>query len=105
MEIYQWLLRNQGLKVSDTAYFVYCNADKSKEVFDATLKFPIEIIPYQVNAGWVEPAIIEAHKCLISNDLPDYSKNCEYCHYRKATQELEGYGAPGERPNIQRELF
>lgn len=34
MEIYQWLLRKNGYKVSDTGYFVYCNGKTDKEAFD-----------------------------------------------------------------------
>ena len=31
MEFYQYLLRNNGFKVSDTGYFVYCNGIRQKE--------------------------------------------------------------------------
>ncbi len=31
LEVYQWLLRGNGFKVSDTGYFVYCNGDSEKE--------------------------------------------------------------------------
>ena len=34
IEFYQWLLRGNGFKVSDTGYFVYCNGLKNKDVFD-----------------------------------------------------------------------
>ena len=37
MEIYQWLFRKNGFKVSDTGYFVYCNGNTDKEAFDAKL--------------------------------------------------------------------
>jgi hypothetical protein len=30
MEIYQWLFRKNGYKVSDTSYFVYCNGNTDK---------------------------------------------------------------------------
>ena len=44
MEIYQWLLRKNGLDVSDTGYFVYCNGKTDKEAFDGKLEFDIEFI-------------------------------------------------------------
>src|SRR5207249_3771619 len=31
MEIYQWLFRKNGFKVSNTCYFVYCNGRKDNE--------------------------------------------------------------------------
>jgi len=39
MEVYQWLFRQKGFKVSDTGYFVYVNGRKDKEAFDAKLEF------------------------------------------------------------------
>lgn len=32
MEIYQWIVRQQGLEVSDTGYFVYCNETGRRSV-------------------------------------------------------------------------
>jgi len=89
MEIYQWLLRRQGLEISNTAYFVYCNADKNKENFDSKLDFFVEVIPYEANDGWVEEKIISAHKCLLDKELPDYSDACGYCQYRKVAHNME----------------
>ena len=34
MEVYQWLLRASGLKVSDIGYFVYCTGKTDAEAFD-----------------------------------------------------------------------
>ena len=34
MDFYQWLLRKNGLDVSDVGYFVYCNGDKQKSSFE-----------------------------------------------------------------------
>ncbi|OGL83484.1 hypothetical protein A3B32_00050, partial [Candidatus Uhrbacteria bacterium RIFCSPLOWO2_01_FULL_53_9] len=34
MEIYQWLLRQNGLTVSDTGYFVYCTGRPNEPAFD-----------------------------------------------------------------------
>ena len=70
MEIYQWLLRQVGLKVSDTGYFVYCNGDTAKETFNAKLEFELTLIPYTGKSDWVEGTVIEAHKCLNSDSIP-----------------------------------
>ena len=35
MEIYQWLFKKNGFKVSKTGYFVYCNGNTDKKAFDA----------------------------------------------------------------------
>ncbi len=88
MEIYQWLLRQNGFKVSPTGYFVYANGDKDKKAFDGKLEFKVEIIPYKGNDAWVEGAIFDAHKCM-SGDLPSSSPTCEYCPYREAAGKYE----------------
>ena len=64
MEVYQWLLRQNGYKVSDTGYFVYCNGKTDREAFDGKLEFDITLIAYKGNDSWVEKTILEAHKCL-----------------------------------------
>ena len=84
MEIYQWLFRQSGFKVSDTGYFVYCNGDKDKKAFDAKLEFNITLIPYKGNDSWVEEIIVEAHKCLNSDKIPEADPDCDYCNYINA---------------------
>ncbi len=88
MEIYQWLLRRNGLKVSNTGYFVYCNGITDREAFDAKLEFDVKIIPYTGNDNWVEEAIIKAHKCLTSNKIPKPTPNCDYCNYLQSVGKL-----------------
>ena len=85
MEIYQWLFRQNGFKVSDIGYFVYCNGITDKEAFDAKLEFEVTLISYEGNDDWVEGAIADIHKCLSSKIIPKADPDCDYCSYRKAT--------------------
>lgn len=89
MEIYQWLFRKNGFKVSDTGYFVYANGDTDKEAFDGKLEFDVKIIPYKGKDDWVAPAIKKIHECLNSENLPKASPDCDYCAYRRAAGEME----------------
>jgi len=89
MEIYQWLFRQNGFKVSNTGYFVYCNGDADKEAFDAKLEFDIKLLPYEGNSDWVEKTINDAIKCLKSDKLPQSGEDCDYCKYREAVKEVE----------------
>ena len=98
MEIYQWLFRQNGFKVSDTGYFVYVNGKTDVKAFDAKLEFDVKIIPYKGDDSWVEGAIIEAHKCLSSNTIPTAAATCDYCAYRKAAAEVEISGASTSTP-------
>lgn len=84
MEIYQWLLRQNGYKVSDTGYFVYCNGKTDRKAFDAKLEFDVTLIAYKGSDAWVEKAIVDAHKCLNQNTIPQSSPDCDYCNYIKA---------------------
>lgn len=88
MEIYQWLLRQNGFKVSDTGYFVYANGQKDRKAFDAKLEFDIKIIPYTGSDEWVEKAIMDAKKCLDSKDIPDYTDGCDFCKYQNQVKAL-----------------
>jgi len=47
MEIYQWLLRQNGFKVSDTGYFVYANGKKDLDSFDNKLEFEVDLLSYE----------------------------------------------------------
>lgn len=92
MEVYQWLFRKNGFEVSDTGYFVYCNGDADKEAFDAKLEFDIKLIPYDGDPSWVEGAVRQIKKTLMSAELPPPGEDCDYCKYRKAVSEVLGIG-------------
>jgi len=108
MEIYQWLLRQLDFKVAATGYFVYCNADKSRDSFDGKLEFALEIISYTGNTGWVEDAVAAAHGCLIKDALPEYTNDCEHCNYRQLAAATEEHGAPEmavKKPRKERKVY
>ena len=88
MEIYQWLLRHNGLKVSNTGYFVYCNGKTDREAFDGKLEFDIDLLPYTGDDSWVEGTLSEIKECL-DGEIPKASAECDYCNYRKAVSEVD----------------
>jgi CRISPR/Cas system-associated exonuclease Cas4 (RecB family) len=88
MEIYQWLLRKNGLKVSNTGYFVYCNGKTDREAFDGKLEFDIDLLPYTGDDSWIEGKLLEIKKCL-DGEMPEPTTECDYCNYRKAVNEVE----------------
>lgn len=89
MEVYQWLLRQNGLKVSDTGYFVYCNGLTDKKAFDARLEFEVTLIPYTGSDKWVEGILQDIHTCLNQGQIPPATSSCDYCRYKKAVLEVE----------------
>jgi hypothetical protein len=82
MEIYQWLLRNNGFTVSDMGYFVYVNGKKDRQAFDGKLEFDVKIIPYEGKSDWIDDVLVRAKKCLDSDEVPAKSPTCEHCEYR-----------------------
>ncbi|MCR4274486.1 MAG: PD-(D/E)XK nuclease family protein [Candidatus Campbellbacteria bacterium] len=82
MEVYQWLLRNNGFKVSPRGYFVYVNGKKDVEAFDAKLEFDVDVIPYDGDASWIDSILVKARKTLMSDTVPEIGERCEYCPYR-----------------------
>jgi len=81
MEIYQWLLEKNGFDVSDIGYWVYVNADTGQAGFDGKLVFDEQIISHKGDRSWVEQAIIDAHKCLCGDKIPECGEGCEWCEY------------------------
>ena len=88
MEIYQWLLRQLGYKVSRTGYFVYCNGRTDVAAFDGKIEFKVVIIPYKGDDAWVEDTIVQLKKCLKSSKVPKAPKDCEFCGYAAARCEI-----------------
>lgn len=81
MEIYQWLFRKNGFRVSPVGYFVYCNGRSDREAFDKKLEFDIKLIPYQGDDSWIDGKVQEIYDCLNSNVIPFSDPDCDYCSY------------------------
>jgi len=86
MEIYQWLLRRNGYSVSNTGYFLYCNGQTNREMFNERLEFDITLIPYEGDDSWIEGTVRKIHSCLISNQIPEPNDGCDFCAYRSAVE-------------------
>ena len=88
MEVYQWLLRKNGHKVSNTGYFVYCNGIADAKAFDQKLEFRVSLIPYEGNDSWIEKTIADIHQCLNSDTIPNAGPTCDYCSYIEAVNKI-----------------
>jgi ADP-ribose pyrophosphatase YjhB (NUDIX family) len=83
LEIYQWLLRRNGFRVSSRAWWVYANGDASAERFDQTLRFRMTLIPYDGDDSWVEGHVLRAKACLSAHAPPPPADDCELCRYAR----------------------
>lgn len=84
MEVYQWLLRRNGLPVSNTGYFVYCTGKMDRKAFDKKIEFDVNLIEYKGNDSWIEKTLIAIKTCLDDKRIPAYSKTCDHCQYIQA---------------------
>jgi len=93
IEIYQWLLRRNGLDVSNTGYFVYTNVVTSNTKFNNKLDFKTKLIPYEGSDDWVENVLKKMKQCLDSDKIPEVGQaamggECDYCGYAKQRTSL-----------------
>lgn len=92
MEVYQWLLRQNGFKVNDTGYFVYTNGRLDLDGFNDRVEFRTKIISYTGSDEWVEPTLLKMKVCM-DGDMPEVGVAamggaCDFCSYARARTEL-----------------
>jgi CRISPR/Cas system-associated exonuclease Cas4 (RecB family) len=93
LEVYQWLLRQNGFEVSDTGYFVYTNARIDLDGFGDKLEFRTKLIPYTGSDAWIEPTLKKMKTCMDSDRMPPVGEAamggpCEFCSYARTRTEL-----------------
>jgi hypothetical protein len=70
-----------GFKVCSNAYFLVCNADKSRNEFNTKMNFTEHIIPYKWNIDWIEEKIDEMVKLINQFQIPKSHESCMNCAY------------------------
>jgi hypothetical protein len=92
MEIYQWLFREAGFRVSSIGYFLYVNGIKRGQFYERRLvgrmRFETTVLAYTGDYGWVDEAIVAAVRCLQSDGLPMSSTDCDICRYTAERAQL-----------------
>ena len=93
LEVYQWLLRQNDLTVSDTGYFVYANGRMDLDGFNDRVEFRTKVIPYTGSDKWVEPTLVRMKACMDQAEMPPVGDSimggpCEFCSYARTRTEL-----------------
>ena len=93
MEVYQWLLRQNGFEVNDTGYFVYTNARIDLDGFNDRLEFETKLLPYKGDDSWVDQVLLEMKSTMDSEEMPAVGSAamggpCEFCSYARSRTEL-----------------
>ncbi len=92
LEVYQWLLRQNGFTVQDTGYFVYTNGRIDLDGFFDKLEFKTKVIPYTGDASWVDQTLVDMKACM-DGDMPEVGMAamggpCDFCTYARQRTEL-----------------
>ena len=93
MDLYVWVMRGMGFDVSETGYFLYCDGDRFSDYHflgetEASMRFTMSLLPYQVSLEWVEPTLMDMKKCLHLSQCPDHNDECEYGQFLKAVSAI-----------------
>lgn len=93
MEVYQWLLRQNGFSVSDTGYFVYATGTQDRDGFHNVVDFETHVFPHSGTTDWVEQTLIDMKTCMDNDQMPPVGVSamggeCEHCAYARARTEL-----------------
>ncbi len=107
VEIYQWLLRQNGFLVAPVAYFVYANGRRDRPTLDGKLEFVIKLIAHTGDDSWVGEALVAASRCLNAPQPPVASEACDLCTYRQAANAalVSQSGGPARPSGGQVALF
>lgn len=92
MEVYQWLLRQNGFDVSDTGYFVYATGTQDRPGFNNVVEFDTHVFPHTGSSDWVDETLLQMKRTL-DGDMPEVGVAamggpCEHCEYAKARTKL-----------------
>ncbi|MGC1929842.1 MAG: PD-(D/E)XK nuclease family protein [Candidatus Nitrosopolaris sp.] len=81
VEVYQFLLEQQGLTVGSRAYFLYANGISSGRVFGSTLAFRTTLLSYDADRSWVLATFRAAVSLIVNGVRPPPTATCPWCQY------------------------
>ena len=80
MEVYQWLLIQNGYKVSKTGYFLFAKVNKGAGFSEGKLSFDLALEPLEGDNTWIENVLLGAKK-ILGEVTPDRKQDCPYCQF------------------------
>ena len=83
MDFYGYLLSEMEFDVSETFYFLVCNANRKADGFFGKLDFEEVLVPYKWNAEWIPGKVSAMIDCLNSEEIPESNVACKNCAYAK----------------------
>ena len=83
MSLIGYLIKEMGFDVSDTFYFLVCNADRNADGFFGKLEFKEVLIPYKWNADWIPNQVNQMIDCMNNGEIPESNPACKNCAYAR----------------------
>jgi hypothetical protein len=90
LEIYQFLIEQQGFKVDATSWLVYANGIKTGGRFDDMLRFVTKMIPVECDRAWVQGTFADAVRLVEGGQRPAAAEGCAWCGYVEGRSALPG---------------
>ena len=84
MEVYQWLLLQNGYKVAKTGYFLFAKVNKLGGFGEGKLSFELFIEPQEGDSSWIEEALQNSRKA-IDSSIPTPKADCLYCQFAQSS--------------------
>ena len=81
MDFYAYLLKKMGFEVSESSYFLVCNADRDADGFHGKLEFSETLVEYKWNIDWIEEKLEEMLDTLNKDEVPQSNSSCMNCAY------------------------
>lgn len=88
MECYGLMLKSYGMEVYDKGYLIYYVPQAVCK--EGIVKFDISAIPVPINTDNPKKVCEQAVACLESKEIPESSKECEYCNYVITRSDMKG---------------
>lgn len=89
LDFYAFLLREMNFEVSETGYFLVCNADRGADGFFGKMDFSETLISYEWDASWISGKVSEMIELMNQTDIPEGNPSCSNCAYAKQRAALE----------------
>ena len=83
MDFYGYLLSEMGHDVSETFYFLVCNANRKADGFFGKLDFEEVLVPYKWSSNWMPEKVREMIDCMNSEEIPEANLSCKNCAYAR----------------------
>ena len=83
IDFYVYLFQELGFDISESAYFLVCNANQDAEGFFAQMGFSESLIPYRWNTDWIPAKLSEMVALLNQEHVPDSHPSCNNCEYAR----------------------